>query len=559
MKVIATATNITQAFKNAGRVKEIVSVLVSHGFLELVNRMKLERFLTKKTQDSNKSAMLPVPERLRMVFEELGTTFIKLGQVMALRSDLLPEAYTDEFQKLQDDVPSVPFSEIKAFLEHEYKKPLSEVFLEFEEKPLAAASIAQVHGAKLMTGEPVAVKIQRPGIDKIIQNDVSILRGLAYLLERYVPEVAPFNPQGMVDEFFKTILYELDFRVEANNIKKIKNNLKDIKKVEIPLVYAEYSTAHVLVLQRFEGVRFSDREAIIKKGINPMEIIETGCDAFFHMVMKDGIFHGDLHPGNLFVLDDGKIGIIDFGIVGRLSKRVQNSIITMFVAIMDEDYESLASEYLMLCPSTHEVDINQLQKDLMDTISPYVGMSLGEVNVGVILLRSTSIAARHSLVVPKELMLLFKALVTMDGLGKKLDPTFDILQLGNRLAKQVLSTRYSKDRLTRDLVVLGRDLQDTLETFPRLLKRYLRTWSLNNFAREIKSKQLDEMNNVLKTATYYGFLAFTSFSFMALGMALLYLNQGFLLLDVSVWGLLALVFGVFLSLHGLWTFRSLKK
>lgn len=558
MKVISTATNITQGFKNAGRVKEIVSVLVRHGFSEIISRMKLERFLPSRYSEGDKTS-LPVPERLRLSFEELGTTFIKLGQVLALRSDLLPEAYTDEFQKLQDDVPGVPFPEIKKFLENEYKKPLEEIFLEFEEKPLAAASIAQVHGAKLKTGELVAVKIQRPGIDKIIQNDVSILRGLAYLLERYIPEVAPFNPQGMVDEFFKTILYELDFRVEANNIRKIKNNLKDFKKVEIPLVYNDYSTSRVLVLQRFEGIRFSDREAILKNGSNPMEIIETGCDAFFNMVMKDGIFHGDLHPGNLFVLKDGKIGIIDFGIVGRLSRRVQNSIITMFVAIMDEDYESLASEYLMLCPSTHEVDMNQLQKDLMDTISPYVGMALGEVNVGVILLRSTSIAARHHLVVPRELMLLFKALVTMDGLGKKLDPNFDILQLGNRLARQVLSTRYSKDRLTRDLVVFGRDLQDTLETFPRLLKRYLRTWSLNNFSREIKSKQLEELNQVLRTAIYFGFLGITSFSFMALGVSLLHLNQGALVFDVSLWGLLSLLFGVFLSLHGLWIFRGLKK
>ncbi len=300
MKVISTATTISQAFKNAGRVTEILTVFGRHGYADLIHRMKLTRFLRAKTAEKPRFQQLPPAERLRHAFEELGPTFVKLGQLLASRPDLIPDNFIQEFEKLQDDVPGVPFSEIKALIESELKSPLHEVFSSFDETPIAAASIAQVHGATLKSGELVAVKVQRPGIERTIQNDFSILRGLAILLERYIPESKPINPCGLVEEFVRTILYELDFRVEANNIRRIKKNMAAFPRVSVPQVYVSASTNRVLVLERFSGVRFSDREAIIAKGINPLEIVEIGAHAFFHMVMHDGIFHGDLHAGNLF-------------------------------------------------------------------------------------------------------------------------------------------------------------------------------------------------------------------------------------------------------------------
>ncbi len=556
MKVISTATHMAQAFKNAGRVTEILRVLVKHGFIDLLHRMNLSRFLGEKETINPSYADLPIPERLRLSFEELGPTFVKLGQLLATRSDLIPESYVDEFSKLQDNVATVPFDEIRAFLESDLKGSINDTFSHFDTTPKAAASIAQVHFATLKTGEKVAVKIQRPGIDKIIQNDISILRGLAILLEKYIPEVKPFNPVGLVEEFFQSIIFELDFLVESNNIRKIKQNLKDLQKIRIPKVYDSYSTSRILVLEQFEGIRFSDREAILQAKIDPKSIIEIGADAFFHMVMHDGLFHGDLHPGNLFVLTDGNIGIIDFGIVGRLGKKVKDSIITMFIAIIDEDYESLASEYLILCAPSGETDINVLQKDLMDTLSPYVGMSLGEVNAGKLLLRSTNIAAQHHLKVPRELMLLFRAIMTIDGLGKRLDPTFDVLQLGSRLAKQVLSSRYSKERLTHDLIILGRDLQDTLETFPRLLKRFLKVWSHNHFAFEVKSKELLALTQAIKSFNYFFYTAITSFTIISVGVALLFLGKGPEFSGFPIYGIVLVGLGFWLLGRGLWVIKK---
>jgi len=559
MKVLSTATTISQAFKNAGRVTEILTVLSKHGYLDLIHRVKLTRFLPAKMKESPRYQNLPAAERLRLAFEQLGPTFVKLGQLLASRPDLVPQNFVDEFEKLQDNVPGVPFREVRALIESELKRPLTEVFSSFEETPMAAASIAQVHGAVLLSGESVAVKVQRPGIARLIQNDFSILRGLALLLENYIPESKPLNPTGLVEEFVRSILYELDFHVEANNIRRIGKNMEIFPKVAIPVVHVAVSTARVLVLERFTGVRFSDRDAILAQGFKPNEIVELGARVFFHMVMHDGIFHGDLHGGNLFILPDGRIGFIDFGIVGRLSRRVQDAIIAMFVALVDEDYETLASEYVNLGHSAQVINLSHLQKDLMDSISPYVGMPLGEVNVGRLLLQSTTIAARHSLEVPRELMLLFKAILTIEALGKKLEPTFDIMEVGGKLARQVITSRYSRDRILHDLLLVGRDVHVLAETFPRQLRRFLRTWSQNGFAFEVRNKDTASLAQAVTQLTYFAVVSAMALGAFAVGITLLIMDRGPEIFGLSIWGELWITAATLLLVHAMWRLRKGKR
>lgn len=555
MRVIATATTITQAFKNAGRVREILGVLGKHGFAEILHRMKLTRFLPTRYSERPRFQHLPPQERLRMSFEELGPTFVKLGQLMATRPDLIPEAYVEEFEKLQDKVPGVSFTQIREAIEKELKTSMSSVFAEFDEVPIAAASIAQVHRATLVSGERVAVKVQRPDIEKQIVNDVSILRGLAILLEKYIPESKVLNPTGLVEEFFRTILWELDFRVEANNIRRIKRNLAELEKISIPEVYTRFSTERLLALQLFEGIRFSDREAIIAAGIDPVEIVKLGTDAFFHMVMKDGLFHGDLHAGNLFVMKDSRIGIIDFGIVGRLTRRVRDSIIIMFTAIVDEDFDTLASEYVSLCQSTGMTDVGLLQKDLMDSISPYIGMALGEVNIGKVLLRSTSVATKHNLQVPRELMLLFRAILTIEALGKKLDPNFDLLPAGIRLARQTISNRYSKERVMHDLILVGRDVQRLMEITPRLMKRYLHHWEQNHFAFEVRNKDTRALASVIRQSSQTALLCVLCIGMFSVGVTLLFMDRAPQVFGISLFALIALAFATIPLIYRLWYVR----
>jgi ubiquinone biosynthesis protein len=556
MRFFSTANNISQAFKNAGRVREILSVFVHHGFADLLHRMRLTRFIPAKYSAASRFKDFPMAVRLRLSCEELGPTFVKLGQVLATRPDLLPEAYVAEFEKLHDKVATVPFSEVKTFIESELGKPIHEVFSEFEENPMAAASIAQVYGAVLKTGERVAVKVQRPGIGQIIQSDVSILKGLAALLEKYVPESKVFDPVGVVEEFFRSMLYELDFLVEANNLRRIRKNLSGFEKVGIPKVYSHVSTAKVLVLERFYGVRFSDRSAIEKMGINPDDIVRAGSDVFFHMVMVDGLFHGDLHAGNLFILEDGRIGIIDFGIVGRLSRRVQDSVLTIFVSLVEEDYETLASEYVMLCPSSGQTDIVLLQKDMMDTISPYVGMPLGSVNVGQLLLRSATIATKHNLQVPRELMLLFKAILSIEGLGNALNPSFDMMEVGAKLARQTISTRYSKERILRDLAIIGRDAESLIQTTPRLLKRFLREWSKDDFAFKIRNRDTAVLADSIKILTHTLLNCAMAFGFFALGITFFVMDRGPSIADFSLWGILSFGSGIYVIARWLYLLRK---
>lgn len=558
MKVFSTAVNINQALKNVGRVSEIVTVLSRHGFADLIHRMKLTKVIPSKLVASERFQERPLGVRLREAFQELGTTFVKLGQLLASRPDLIPDDVIAELEKLQDDVPSVPFSKLRPFLEEELKAPLDTLFDSFEENPIAAASVAQVHGAVLKGGRKVAVKVQRPGIDKVIQNDISILRALAFLLEKYVPESRTVNPTGLVEEFFKTILFETDFRVEANNIRRIRSNLAVMPKVSVPEVFTHVSTARILVLERFEGIRFSDREAVLARGLNPLDIVNTGADVFFHMVMHDGIFHGDLHAGNLFILGDGRIGLIDFGIVGRLSRRVRDSVVSMFIALMDEDYETLANEYLNLCQSSGETDLGALQKDLMDTIGPYVGMNLSEINVGKILLQSTGTAVKHNLTVPRELMLLFKAILTIEALGRRLEPNFDILSVGNRLAKQLITSRYRPERLANDMLVVGRDLQGLLETGPRLFRRFLKKWSQNQFAFEVKSQEVAQIRASIDRQSRVQMIGILVFGFLLLSLAMSfqYPEDRFLFLPVASWFFLGIA--VSLSLTGLWVIKKGK-
>ena len=556
MKVFSTASIVGQAFRNATRVREIIRVLAVHGFADLLHRMGLRRFLPSKFSADERYSHLPIAERLRLSFEQLGPTFVKLGQLLASRPDVFPVEFIQSFEKLQDRVATIDASEIKRQIEHQLKKNPNEIFETFDDTPLAAASISQVHAATLKTGEKVAIKVQRPGIQQIVTTDVSILKGLAILLEKYLPETRIFNPTGIVDEFFRTISYELDFRIEANNIRRIRNNLADFSKVAIPRVYGAFSTGRVLVLERFEGIRVSDAEGILEHNIDVSEIVDTGCEVFFHMVMIDGCFHGDFHAGNLFIMPDGRLALIDFGIVGRLSRRSRESVTTMFVALMDEDYEALAAEYGHLSQTEGNADLGALQKDLMDLISPYIGMSLGEVDIGTVLLKSTAVAAKHKLRVPKELMLLFKAIGMLESLGNQLDPHFDLLTTGTRLARQSIAARYSKERVLKDMVVVGRDLQYLAETTPRLIKRYLRKWSQQGFAFETTSKDVQRLSQSISHWNRTALQATLGIVLTAIGLTFVIMEKEPILWGTSITGLVFISLALGSLVIALWQKRE---
>lgn len=498
MQWIRTGKQLGQAVKNVQRLRQILGVLAKHGFVDVVDRMNLGKFLPSRLAAFAESqAELSAPQRLRESFEELGPTFVKLGQLLSTRSDLIPPNFIEEFTKLQDNVQPLPFSVVKNVIEAELKKPLGQVFPVFSEVPLAAASIGQVHEAQLPNGERVVVKVQRPEIPKIIETDISLLAFLAGLLERYVPETRVVSPRIFVDEFFKTLSYELDFVVEANNMAKMAENMKAFPDIVIPRVHKNMSTQRVLTLEKLEGIRVNDLRALDAAGIDRKRVVELGARAFFKSVMIDGLFHGDLHGGNLFILPGNRLGIIDFGIVGRISQKSRDQLATMVMSLITEDYENLCYQYAELGSAASSIDFDGFQREVRNTLSPYIGLSLSDLNIGKVLIEATQIAARYDIKVPGDWMIVFKAILTLEGMGRLLDPEFDLIAHGEQMVRELVKEQYSPQRLSKEFLWVAKDLAALLQVLPRQIRWMFRKFNSNDFAFEIKSPELKELRGQL--------------------------------------------------------------
>jgi ubiquinone biosynthesis protein len=494
MQWIQTGRQLGQAVKNVQRLRQIIAVLARHGYADLVVRMDLGKFLPSRlTRVAEGQQDKTPPVRLREAFEELGPTFVKLGQVLSTRSDVVPEAFLEEFTRLQDNVQPLPFEVVRAEVEKELGRKLEEAYASFRAEPMAAASIGQVHEATLRGGEKVVVKVQRPEIRRLIDLDVSLLAFLAGLLEKYVPESRVLNPRVIVDEFFRTLQYELDFVVEANNMARMAENLKEFPDVVIPKVFKDLSTQRVLTLEKLEGIRVNDLKALDAAGIDRKRVVDQGARAFFKTVMIDGLFHGDLHGGNLFILPGNRLGIVDFGIVGRLSQRSRDQLAQMVMALVTEDYETLCYHYAELGASGSAIDFDAFQRDVRYTLAPWVGLSLAEINMGRVLIEATKIAARHQIKVPGDWMIVFKAILTMEGMGRTLDPGFDLLATGQDLVKDLVKDQYSVQRLTKDALFVARDLSALLQIVPRQVRWLFRKLNANDFAWELKIQGLEEV------------------------------------------------------------------
>lgn len=527
MRWIERGRQIGLAVKSVPRLRQISGVFAKHGFGEVITRLNLSRYLPKRyriplEQRHDKST----PERLRLAFEELGPTFVKLGQVLSTRPDLLPESFIEEFVKLQDNVAPITFEAAKGVIEKDLKGKIEDLFQYVNPQPLASASIAQVHEAVLRSGEKVVIKVQRPDIDRIVLQDINILTFVAALLERYVPETRILNPSIFVSEFFRTLSFELDFVVEANNIQRISENMAALPDIVIPRVFSSLSSHRVLTLQRLEGIRVNDIPAIDAQKIDRKRIAKLGARAFFKAVMVDGLFHGDLHGGNLFILPGNRIGIIDFGIVGRISQKSRDQLANMVLSLLEEDFENLCFQYAELGAAPPSVDFENFQRDLRNTLSPYMGLNISQVNTGKILVEATKIAAHYKIRIPGEWMIVFRAILTMEGMGRSLDPDLDIMLIGQEFVKDILKNQYSINRVRKDLMWIGKDLVALLQTLPRQIRWMFKKFNRNDFALEIKIPELQQIQRQLRANNKrLGFAIIATGLFLSASIALQYTSD----------------------------------
>lgn len=439
-----------------------------------------------------------------MSFEELGPTFVKLGQLLATRPDLVPADYVHEFEKLHDRVQPLPFSTVEEVLREEFGERLNSVFSSIDPAPLGSASIAQVHKARLVSGGEVVIKVQRPGIIEKINDDLSVLYMLAELLERYIPETRPFNLTGIADEFFKTLELETNFVVEANNIRRFSENFSPSNPandgIKIPTVHLELTTERVLVMEALEGIPLSQDESLRQPGVNAQEIIKIGLRTYLKMVFIDGLFHGDLHAGNFFIMPNNKIGLIDFGVVGRLNPKTQSSIANMLMALSKEDYERLALEYVDLAPFTDKVNVDIFARELRELIAPFYGLTLNNVNLGKVLMSSASIASRHHLAVPSELMLFFKSIISIEGLGRRIDKDFDFLKESLQFAGELARHQLEPNRLFSDFTQMARESRNLLNNLPRQISFFIRKVNAPDHAIRVDVRGFEEMKKAIEVS-----------------------------------------------------------
>jgi ubiquinone biosynthesis protein len=476
-----------QTYKNINRIRQIVNVFLKHGFGQIIQQLNLHRFIPLRNRLKvfarwNEGEQHTIPQRLRMAFSELGPSFIKLAQLLSTRPDLITPEYTDEFKKLQDRVPPFPSDTARKIIESDFSAPLTDFFESFDTVPVAAASIAQVHSATLKSGEKVIVKVQRPDIRNILETDIAILGAIARLLLKYIPESKLFDPEGIVEEFARTVMREVDFVVEAKNAQRFKRNFKDNEHIYIPDVYADFLSSRVIVMERIDGVRIDDIEAIDELGVDRTELARRGVDAYFKMIFEDGFFHADPHPGNLFVMSDGRIGLMDFGIVGWLASDVIENIARAFVALLNRNFSQIIDLYIELGLVNQDVDIEsfkrELRSDLVYIMEPLYDMTLSEINFPEYLEATTHLVLKHGLKVPSELLLMNRTILIVDNIGRQLDPHFNLMTAAKPYAEKMVQSRLNPERIVsragENLAEIGDLLIDTPKQLNRLLKKTLR-------------------------------------------------------------------------------------
>ena len=470
---------IGRTYRHLNRYQRILRVLFKYGFNDLVDRLHIDQYLESGLQMINRKpreqiARLSRPERLRLVFEELGPTFIKLGQLLSTRPDLIPAEYLDELARLQDEVPPFSLAEVHAIFREELGRSPDEVFHYFDAEPLAAASIGQVHRARLDSGAEVVVKVQRPDIDTVIAVDLEILAHIAGLMEQYLEEVQGHRPTAIVQEFARSLSREIDFAVELANIQRFARQFERNPAIHVPLVYPELSTPRVLVMEYVLGIKASMAGQLREQGYDLPLIAERGATLVMEQIFVHGFFHADPHPGNLFILPDNVVCFIDFGQMGRLSRKDREDFTDLVLDLVAGDERTVVEVVLKVTVQLGEVDRESLARDLGGLVDLYLYRPLGELEAGRILQDLLDLVTRHKLTFKPAFYQMMKALSTVEGVGLMLDPKLELIRLARPFMRRIRLERMRPARLAEEIARTGSGYLQLLRELPEELRTILR-------------------------------------------------------------------------------------
>lgn len=484
-------------YRHIKRYRQIILVFVKHGFGTIIDQLGIFDYINikKKIEEKDESIneKLSTGMRLRLSLEELGTTFIKLGQILSTRPDILPHDVIVELEKLQDAVPPFPFDDVKSLIESEFDDKLGNIYREFNETPLASASIAQVHLARLNSGRKVVVKVQRPGIERNIDLDLMVLKDLASFIDNHTKYGKLYNFTKTVQEFENTLKNELDFRIEGENAEKFKENFSKDKGINVPDISWIHTTRRVLTMEYIDGIPLNDFEVLEKAGLDRKLIARNLGITIFNQILRDGFFHGDPHPGNIMVLPDNKITFLDFGMIGKLNDERKLQFLKMLMGITFKNSRLILEAIIAIDAMTHHVNMKKLEREIDALRDKYLSIPLNEIKVGEVFNEVFNLAFSYNIVIPSEFTMLAKTLVTLEGLVAKLDPELNVLEIADPIARKLMFTSFSPEKIGVEFIGGVLDYGNLLRGFPSIFHNYLRKLEDDEFTMQFQMKGVERV------------------------------------------------------------------
>jgi ubiquinone biosynthesis protein len=542
---------IREAFQDLNRVRQIAVIAGRHGFADVLDRSGMWAKLGRKepVEQTPESRRETMARRFRMLLSELGPTFIKLGQVLSTRADLLPAEFIDELALLQDQVPPFPIAQVRQQITEAFHRPMEELFPTFDTEPIAAASIAQVHRAVTQDGLEVVVKVQRPGIAEQIRADLSVLRYIARALEAVVEEVGVYTPTGIIEEFDRAIHEELDFLNEASNIRAFYKNHQNRTGIRIPNVYDELSTRGVLTMEYLHGTKLSQAMAGMTetgKQVLAQNLLENG----FKELFEDGLFHGDPHPGNLLLLDghppeNPVLALIDFGLVGRITKQMADTLISLIVAVAIKDSESVARLLYRLGAPDNRPNLLGFKNDIEAIIGQYLPTELSQINAKSLMRDLLDLAVKYKIRVPKEYAILSRASIATEGILRSLYPKMNIGQVALPYAKHLLQDRFDPSQLQGGMMKTLLRLQSAANELPMQLSQILLDLESGKFSVTVRSEQMEVLNKNLRALAVVSFSGLCACGFIV-GAFISFASKDWTVAGVPTLGLFAVIAASFL-------------
>jgi ubiquinone biosynthesis protein len=484
--------------RNLGRSGEIAAVFVKYGFGDVVSQIRMQRYVRWGRRVILRQPNLPDnhdtrARRFRRALEDLGPTFVKFGQVLSTRADLIPADVIEELTRLQEHVRPFPYEEAQAVLERELGRPPAELFAVFDPKPIASASLSQVHKAISHDGRTLAVKIRRPRVPRDIERDLSLMTELALLIQNHVPGADVFDPVGLVNHFARTVRREISFSREGRTVEEFARFFRNDATLAVPTVHWDLTAEGVLTMDFVDGCRIDDRAALAAQGIQSAFLAANGARIFMKMAFEIGVFHGDPHPGNMRVMPDGTICLLDFGMCGILDDEKRELLVDLFVAVTRHEVARAVDVVLQLGQPFRPVDMPLLRADVRDFIENYYGVPLDQLRVGRMLRDFAGVLLSHGIRCPADLMLLIRCLVTLEGVGRDLDPSFNLAAHLAPFVERVVSERYSPRHMVDQFFNESRSLARLARDVPRYVGRSLEKLSKDELRVQFEHTGLDRL------------------------------------------------------------------